>query len=158
MPDGLTPRATGLLVALAFGLMVCIQALLGGDSSPGQPTEAKQNASAAVAADAPAAQPDVRLVAAGTVPALRQPRKVRERRVRKRKRVVRRVVRAAPTVKPVPAMPTATPEPVPTAAPRYIPPAPRQTPAPRPTAPKPTPAPPDSGDFELGEFDTTGER
>ena len=159
MPDGLTPRVTGLLVALAFGVAFCAQALLGGGSTPARPAEPKQRASATVVPDAPAAQPDLRLVAAGTVPALREPRKPRRRRARKPKRTARKVVRAAPTVQPAPATATATPtpEPVATAAPRYTPPAPRQTPAPtlKPVAPKPTapPTPPESG-----EFDLTGDR
>ena len=149
MPDGLTRRAAGLLVALAFGLTFCVQALLGGGSSPARPAEAKQNASASTAAEAPAVQPDLRLVAAGAVPALREPRKAPKRRVRKRKRSVRKVVKVAPRVQPAPVMPAATAQPTPTAVPRYIPPAPRRTP--KPAAPKPTPP-------RSGEFDTTGER
>jgi hypothetical protein len=151
MPDGLTPRATVLLVAFAFGLAFCAQAVLGGESSPGRPAEAKQNATAASRGE-PAAQPRLQLVAAGTVPALREPRKPRQRRARK-------VVRVAPTVTPEPVVPTATAEPVPTASPRYIPPTPQRTPAPtpKPATPKPTP-PPTSTPPDSGEFDTTGER
>jgi hypothetical protein len=163
MPDGLTPRATVLLVALAFGLTLCAQALLGGGSSPARPAEAKQNASASIAVEEPASQPDVRLVAAGTVPALREPRKARKRRVRKPKRTARKVVRVAPRTRPAPVVPAATARPAPTAAPRYvppaapryIPPAPRRTP--KPAAPKPTP-PPASTPPSSGEFDTSGER
>ena len=157
MPDGLTPRATVLLVAVAFGVAFCVQALLGGGSSPARPAEAKQQVAADASTDTPAAQPSVRLVAAGTVPALRDPRKPRKRRARKPKRTVRKVVRVAPRVTPAPVVPTATAQPVPTAAPRYIPPAPRRTPAPTPAAPKPTP-PPASTPPDSGEFDTTGER
>ena len=50
-------------------------------------------------------------MAAGTVPALREPRKPRKRRARKPrkpKRAVRKVVKAAPTVQPAPVMPAAT--------------------------------------------------
>jgi hypothetical protein len=163
MPDGLTPRATALLVAFVFGVMVCVQALLGGGSTPTRPAGAKQNIAGAVGA-APAAQPELRLVAAGSVPALREPRKPpkpRERRVRKPKRTVRKVVPVTPSFTPAPVVPTATaqPVPVPTATPRYIPPAPVRTPAPppKPAAPKPTP-PPASTPPNSGDFDTTGER
>ena len=158
MPDGLTPRATVLLVAFAFGLAFCAQAVLGGESSPGRPAEAKQNATAA-SRGAPAAQPRLQLVSAGTVPALRDPRKPHERRARKPKPKVRQAVRVAPTVTPEPVVPTATAEPVPTASPRYIPPTPQRTPAPtpKPATPKPTP-PPTSTPPDSGEFDTTGER
>jgi hypothetical protein len=159
MPDGLTPRTTAVLVALVFGLAFSIQAIPGGGSSPKPPAAAKGSVAGAVASDVGAAQPDLRLVAAGAVPALREPRKPRKprkRHVRKPKRSVRQVAPVTPTFTPEP---TATPEPVATAAPRYIPPAPapapRQTPAPiqKPAAtPAPTTAPPDSG-----VFDTSGE-
>jgi len=158
MPDGLTPRATVLLVAFAFGLTFCVQAILGRGSSA-RPAEAKQNVAPATPADEAAAQPSLRLAAAGTVPALREPRKPHKRRARKPKRKVRQAIRVAPTVTPAPVAPTATAQPAPTAAPRYIPPAPRRTPAPtpKPAAPEPTPAP-TSTPPDLGEFDTTGER
>jgi hypothetical protein len=152
MPDGLSLRTTVLLVALAFGLTFAVQALLGGGSSAAKPA-AKQRVSGFVA-DAPGATPDLRLVAAGTVPALRDPRKpeVHKRKpARKKKRAVRKVVKAAPKFTPAPVM-RAPVRPTPTAAPRYIPPAPRRsTPAPKPAAPKPTPTPPS------GDFDTSGE-
>ena len=155
MPDGLTPRATAVLVALVFGLAFSIQAIPGGGSSPKPPAAVKGSVAGTVASDVGAAQPDLRLVAAGAVPALREPRKPpkpRKRHVRKPKRSVRKVVPVTPRFTPEP---TATPEPVATAAPRYVPPAPRQTPAPVQTpaaTPAPTTAPPDSG-----VFDTSGE-
>jgi hypothetical protein len=163
MPDRLSLRSTLLLVALAFGVAFAIQVLLGGGSSAAQ-SAAKQSAPGFVA-NAPGAQPDLSLTAAGTVPALRDPRQPRKRRVhtrkpaRKKKPSVRRVVKAAPTVAPAPVMGAAPVLPTPTAAPRYIPPAPRRsTPAPRPkpAAPKPKPAP-TSTPQASGEFDSSGE-
>ena len=150
MPHSLTLRTTALLVTLAFGLTFALQALLGGGSPAARPA-AKQSA-AGFMADAPGAAPDLRLVAANVVPALREPRHPRKPKVHHRKRAVRRVVRA-PRVTPAPmtAAPRATP--TPTAAPRYIPPAPRHV-TPKP-APKATPAPTEP---PSGEFDTSGEQ
>ena len=156
MPDGLTPRATVLLVALAFGLTFCVQALLGGGSSKGGPADAKPKVAAPVAADTPAAQSDVRLVAAGTVPALRDPRKPRKRRVRKPKRTVRKVVRVAPVAPRKRVVPTATARAGADRGPALHPACSRTHPAPAPK-PKPTP-PPASTPPDSGEFDTTGER
>jgi hypothetical protein len=158
MPEGLTPRATVLLVALVFGLAFGIQALLGGNPSPSKPA-AEPVVAASTDADVAAAPPDLRLVAAGTVPALRDPRKPpKQHRVRKPKRSVRKMVVVAP--KPTPKR-VATPKPVVTPAPRYIPPAPRYTaPAPRRPTPVRTPAPrpaPTTAPTDSGEFDTTGE-
>jgi hypothetical protein len=156
MPEGLTPRATVLLVALVFGLAFGIQALLGGGFSPSKPAP-EPVVAVSTDADVAAARPDLRLVAAGTVPALRDPRKPPKRRkhnARKVKRSVRKVVAVAPTAAPEPA---ATPKPAatPAPAPRYTPPAPRQTPTPIRT-PAPTPAP-TTAPTDSGEFDTTGE-
>lgn len=159
MPDGLTRIATLLLVALAFGLTFTIQALGGGSS------DAKPAAKSGIEAFAinPARGADVSLTAARAVPALRNPRQPRKRRVRTRKpartkpAAVRKVVVPAPTADPVPLRDTVA-EPTPTAAPRYVPtPAPRYVaPAPRPR-PRPKPAP-TSAPAPSGDFDTTGER
>ena len=167
MPDGLSRRTALLLVAVAFGLTFCVQALLGGGSSPARPAEAKGNASATVAAEAPAAQPDLRLVAAGAVPALRDPRQPRKRRApaskpaRKKKPSAHKVVKAAPKLAPAPVMRAAPVAPTPTVAPRYIPPAPpRSAPAPKPkrAAPKPKPTPaPTATPVTSGEFDNFGD-
>jgi hypothetical protein len=154
MPEGLTPRATVLLVALVFGLAFGIQTLLGESPSSSKPA-LEPVVAASTDADVAAARPDLRLVAAGTVPALRDPRKPpkpRKHDARKVKRSVRKVVVVAPTATPEPA---ATPKPVVTPAPRYTPPAPRRTPAPART-PAPTPAP-TTAPTDSGEFDTTGE-
>jgi hypothetical protein len=144
MPDGLTLRATGLSVALAFGLTFAVQALLGGGSPAAKPA-AKQRGAAFIA-DAPGAAPDLRLPAA--VPALREPRQPRKH-ARKPAPVVRKIA-AAPTYTPAPA-PTANPRYTPT--PRYIPPQPQ--PKPKPVTPRSTPAPPSTP--TSGEFDTSGE-
>jgi hypothetical protein len=147
MPDGLSLRTTALLVALAFGLTFAGQALLGGGSSAAKPP-AKRIAAASVA-DAQGAAPNLRLVAAASVPALREPRQPRKRKVHELKPAVRDQVSAAPEFTPTPVTPAASVSPTPTAAPRYIPPAPPHvTPAPKPTA-RPTPS--------SGEFDTSGE-
>ena len=146
MPDGLSLRSALLLVALAFGLTFCVQALLSGGSPAAKPA-AKQSAHGSVVS-APGAEPDSTLAAAAKVPALRD--------ARKQKPSVRRVVQAAPTVAPAPVVPTTTMSPTPTAAPPYIPPAPRRVapkpvPEPAPTSvpkPAPTSTPPDSGGFD----------
>jgi hypothetical protein len=159
MPGRLSLRFTLLLVAVAFGLTVAVPMLLGGGSSAAAPA-AKQGAQRSPV-DAPGAEPNLRLAAAGTVPALRDPRQPRKRHVRThkpaRKPAVRRVVRAAPRVQRAPVVPAPTARPEPTAAPRYVPPAPRYV-APvhhtKPAAPKPTPAP--TAPPASGEFDTTG--
>ena len=150
MPDGLTLRSTLLLAALAFGLTFAVQALTGG----GGPSAAKLATRTAPepVADAPGAEPDLRLATAKTVPALRNPRKPPKRRVRRKPAPKPPRVQVAPSPAPVMAAPTA--EPTPTPAPRYIPPAPRQ-PTPKPPAPKPTPAP--TSPPPSGEFDTTGD-
>jgi hypothetical protein len=169
MPDRLSLRRTLLLVALAFGLAFAVQAPLGGGSSAAEPA-AKQSAPGLVAS-APTAEPDLSLAAAGTVPALRDPRQPRRRRVRTRKPArknhssVRRVVKVAPKLAPAPVMVTAPVRPTPTATPRYIAPAPRRsTPAPKPKPkPKPAPAPTpepssefDSSSDSTSEFDSSG--
>jgi hypothetical protein len=148
MPDGLSLRVTALLVALAFGL----QALMSGGSPAAKP--AAEHRTAGATTDAQGAAPDVRLVAAGAVPALREPRRPKVH-VRKPKRTVPRVVMVAPRSAPQPVTPVATP--APTAAPRYVPPAPRYiapAPRPKPVAPKPKPAP--TAAPPSGEFDTSG--
>jgi hypothetical protein len=155
MPHRLSLRSTLLLVALAFDLAFAIQALPGRGASAAQPA-AKQSAPGLVA-KAPGAEPDLSLVAAGTVPALRDPRQPRKRRVhtrkpaRRKKPPVRMVVTATPELAPMLLTPTP--------APRYIPPAPRRsTPAPRPkpAAPKPKPAPFSTPETS-GVFDSSGE-
>jgi hypothetical protein len=150
MPRGLSTRFTLLLVALAFGLTFVVAALLSGGSAPARTATAE--GSTAVVAGPPDTEPDLRLVSAGTVPALREPRAPRKRHVaaRKPKHVARKVVTAAPRAQPVVPVATAAPAPAATAtpAPHHVPPAPRSTPVPK---PKPTPAPPS------GEFDTSGE-
>jgi hypothetical protein len=155
MPDRLTLRTTLLLAALAFGLTFGTQALMGGGASAAKPA-ATQSAPEPVV-DAPGAEADLRLAAAGTVPALRDPRRPRKRRVRARKpaRKTRPSVQRTPKVSPPPMTPAPTAQPVPTAAPRYVPPAPRRV-TPKPAAPKPTPAP-TSPPPPSGEFDTTGD-
>jgi hypothetical protein len=161
MPDRLSLRSTLLLVVLAFGLAFAVQAPLGSGSSAAEPA-AKQNPPGLVAS-APTAEPDLSLEAAGTVPALHDPRQPRKRRAHTRK-PTRKVVKAAPKLASAPVMRAAPVAPTPTAAPRYIPLAPpRSTPAPKPkpAAPKSTPATPvTSGEFDnsgdLGEFDNSG--
>jgi hypothetical protein len=149
MLDRLSRRATLLLLGVAFGLTFTVQLLLSvGSSAPER--NAARDVRAAVAS-APAAAPKLRLVAAGTVPALREPRRSRKSRKPRPKPTppVRNVVEAAPTVQPEPMAPAATVHPAPTAAQRYIP--PRPQPKPKPAAPKPTPtptAPPSSGGFD----------
>lgn len=153
MPDGLTLRATGLLVALAFGLTFAVQALLGGGSPAAKPA-AKQRGAVFIA-DAPGAAPDLRLPAA--VPALREPRQPRKRKAHIRKHARK----PAPAVRKIAAAPTYTPAPAPTAnprytpTPRYIPPPPQPQPRPKPVTPRSTPAPPSTP--TSGEFDTSGE-
>lgn len=143
MPDRLSLRSTLLLVTLAFGLAFAIQAPFGSSSSAAKPS-AKQG-SPAFAVNAPAAEPDLALSAAGTVPALRDPLKPRKQRHKKHSAPkVDKAPEVLPTVTPTP-----TPTPAPTATPRYIPPAPRSTPAPK-RKPKPTPQ-------TSGEFDSAGE-
>jgi len=155
MPDGLTLRSTLLLAALAFGLTFAIQALAGGGGTSAV-KPATRSAPEPVA-DAPGAEPDLRLAAAKAVPALRNPRKPPKRRVRK---PARKPARKSPP-RPAPVMAAPTAEPTPTPAPRYIPPAPRyippapRQPTPKPPAPKPTPAP--TSPPPSGEFDTTGD-
>jgi hypothetical protein len=156
MPDGLSLRATILLVALAFGLTFAVQALLGGGSPAAKPA-AKQSAARFVA-DTPGATPDLRLVAAATVPALREPKQPPKRKVRPPKptRSVRRFVKVAPRPTPAPIMPAATVQPTPIPTPQYVAPAPQHiTPKPVPTS-----APPASGKFDnsgtSGEFDSSG--
>ncbi len=158
MPDGLSLRTTVVMVAVAFGLTFAVQALLGGGSPAARPA-AKQSV-ARLVADTPGAAPDLRLVAAATVPALREPKQPPKRKVRARKpkRSVRRFVKVAPRPTPAPIMPAATVEPTPTPTPRYVPPAPRYiTPAPRPqpTLPKSTPVPTSAP--PSGAFDTSGD-
>jgi hypothetical protein len=152
MPDGLSLRVTALLVALAFGLTFAVQALMSGGSPAAKP--AAEHRTAGATTDAQGAAPDVRLVAAGAVPALREPRRPKVH-VRKPKRTAPRVVMAAPRSAPRPVTPVATP--APTAAPRYVPPVPRYiapAPRPKPVAPKPKPAP--TAAPPSGEFDTSG--
>jgi outer membrane biosynthesis protein TonB len=160
MPARLSLRTAALLVALAFGLMFAVQALLGGGASAAKP--AATTITGEVVADSPGAAPNLKLVAAGTVPALRQPRHPHKPRkpAAKPKPAVRKPVKAAPKPKPKPAAvtPPAPVQPAPTATPRYVPPAPQHvTPAPRPkpAAPKPTPAP-TSTPQDSGAFDTSG--
>ena len=154
MPDGLTLRTTLLLAALAFGLTFGTQALLdgGGGASAAKPVAAQREPAPVV--DEPGAEPDLRLAAAGTLPALQNPRKPPKRRVAKPARKPRPSVQ--PTTRPSPMAMTPAPaaRPVPTAAPRYVPPAPRRV-TPKPPAPKPTPAP--TSPPPSGDFDTTGD-
>ena len=94
MPQSLSGRTTLLLVAIAFGLTLAVQLLLSGQPSATAP--AARRSAPSVVADAPAAKPDLRLVAAGTVPALREPRK-RRPPAREPKRSVRKVTQPAPS-------------------------------------------------------------
>lgn len=152
MPGGLSQRAALLLVALAFGVAFAVRALpLGSSTDPA----VERGAAGLVARD-------LQLAAAGTVPALRQPRKPRARtRERARRVAPSSPVTPAPTVAPEPAAPTATPQPTAVPTPRYVP--PTATAAPRYVPPPPTPAPtaaPPSGEFDTtgeGELDTTNE-
>ena len=152
MPDGLTLRSTALLVALAFGLSFGIQMLRGGGSSAAEPS--RTQSATGSAAEAPGAQLELRLAAAGAVPALREPRAKRKVHDRKRAPEPKPTVPldAPPQKTPTPA-PAASVSPTPSAAPRDIPrPPPAITPAPTPRAtpvPRSTPA--------SGEFDTSGE-
>jgi hypothetical protein len=155
MPGGLTLRSTAFLVALAFGLTFGIRVLFGGGSSAAEPS--RTQSAARSAAEAPGAQPDLRLAAAGAVPALREPRLTRKVHDRKRahqpKPTVREPVDAPPEKTPAAGTPAASVSPTPSAAPRDIPrPPPDITPAPKPRA---TPAP--SSTPASGEFDTSGE-
>ena len=164
MPDRLSLRSTLVLVVLAFGFAFAIQAPLGGDSSAAE-SAVKPRASEVVA-NTPAAEPDLSLTTAGTVPALRDARQPRKRHVRARKparkKTVRRGVKAAPKLAPAPVSSAAPRRPMRTAAPRGIAPAsPRSTPAPKPK-PAPTPASGTSGEFDSSgapssEFDSSGE-
>jgi hypothetical protein len=147
MPHALSFRITALLVALAFGLALALQVLLGGGASA-----AKTSGEHRTSGPAPTTA-GLRLAATGTVPALREPKQLPARTP---KPLVRAVARAAPTDTPVPIDPAASPTPTPSAAPRYIPPAPAPV-APRPTAPKPKPTPAPTPPPPSGEFDTTGE-
>jgi outer membrane biosynthesis protein TonB len=141
-PDKLSRRVALLLVAPAFGLTFAIQAL-SHEGSSAEPA-ARHAAGGLVARD-------LQLAAAGTVPALRQPRRPR---VHSPKLSVTKPapVTPAPAVQPTPAAPTATAQPTATPTPRSAPtPAPRYVPpAPPPPSPAPTAEPPS------GEFDTTG--
>ena len=121
MPERLSRRTTLLLVTLAFDLTFAVQMLLGAGSSAEAP--ASRPSAPSIVADAPAAEPDLRLVAAGTVPPLRDPRS-RRAPARKPKRAARKVTQAAPAVRPAPIQPAATMQPAPTATPQYTPPAP----------------------------------
>ena len=148
MRNGLTLRATLVLVVLAFGAASVIPPALGGQTSAGKPVV--EDGTGFVTAT-PGPEVAMSIAAAGQVPTLRN--------ARKKAPAVRRTVTPAPTVVPTPvttptATPTATPAATatPTAAPRYIPPPPSQTPA----APEPTQAP-TSIPEDSGEFDTTGE-
>ena len=98
-------------------------------------------------------------MAAGTVPALREPRKPHKRRARKPKRKVRKAVRVAPRVTPAPVGAHRHGAAGADRSAALHPARPRRTPAPtpKPAAPKPTPAP-TSTPPDSGEFDTTGER
>jgi hypothetical protein len=145
MPHRLSLRATVVLVALAFGLSLAVQALLSGGSSAAAPG-ADRSVTAFSAAEAGAA-PDLELDPAGTVPALREPRQPRKRRAPSRTRT-RAAVTPPPVATATPVV-TATPAPpAPTPFSRSVAPAPRSTPKP---APAPTSPPPS------GEFDTSGD-
>ena len=158
MPDGLSRRATLLLVAVAFGLTFCVQVLLGGGSSAGAAGEPKQSARGRSRRTHLPREPDLRLVGGRDRAARCAIRASRASAApRKPKRAVRKVRRPRPPSRPRPSVPAATAQPAPTAAPRYIPPAPtRQRPGAEAAAPSPRrrrpPTPPPSG-----EFDTTGE-
>ena len=146
MRNGLTLRATLVMVVLAFGAASVIPSALGGQVSAGKPVV--EDGTGFVAAT-PGPEVAMSIAAAKRVPALRASRK--------KTPAARPTATAAPTVVPAPvttptATPTTTPTAAPTAPPRYIPPPPTQTPA----APKPTPAP-TSVPEDSGEFDTTGE-
>ena len=78
MPHRLSRRATLLLLGVAFGLTFTVQLLLS-DGSSAPERKVARNVPAAVAG-APAAAPRLRLVADGTVPALREPRRPRKPR------------------------------------------------------------------------------
>ncbi len=146
MTARLSRRGILLLLGVTFGLTFSVQLLLSDGSSAPQ-RKAARDVRASVGS-APAAAPKLRLVAAGTVPALREPRRPRKPR-RKATAPVRKVVKAAPTVQPEP--PTVQPAPI--AAPRYIP--PRPQPTAKPAAPKqPTPAP--AAPAPSGDFDSSG--
>jgi hypothetical protein len=145
MSHALSFRVTALLVALAFGLALTLQVLLGGGASA-----AKTSGDHRTSGPGPSTA-GLRLAATGPVPALREPK---QPPARTPKPLARAVARAAPTDTPAPVDPAASPTPMPSTAPRYIPPAPAPV-TPRPTAPKPTPAP--TSPPPSGEFDTTGE-
>jgi hypothetical protein len=153
MPDRLSRRTTLLLAAVAFGLTFAVQMLLGAGSSAEAP--ASRPSSPPIAADARAAESDLRLAAAGSVPPLRDPRS-RRAPARKPKRAARKRTQAAPAVRPAPIRPAATRQPAPAATPHSTPTPPtRSVPAPKPK-PKATPAPTAKPPLS-GEFDTSGE-
>jgi hypothetical protein len=147
MPKRLSLRATVVLVALAFGLALAVQALLSGGSSAAAPV-AQRSADGLLAKAPAAAAPDLKLAAAADVPALREPRARRKPKPKRRR--VREAATPAPVVTAAPVVtPTPTPTPTPptaTPVPRAVQPAPRSTPTPAPTSPPPE-----------GDFDTTGD-
>jgi hypothetical protein len=168
MPGRLSPRATLLLVVLAFDLALAVS-LIAARGEPTPEPAAGQTASAPAGRATPAVS-SVRLKGAGTVPALREPRhpvrarKREHKRTQVRKQFVRPVATPARVVRRTPVAPAAKvrSEPAATAAPRYVPPAPQPAapraapvvarPAPVVAKPRPAPAaPPPSG-----TFDTTG--
>jgi hypothetical protein len=168
MPGRLSPRATLLLVVLAFDLALAVS-LLAAHRTPAPESAAGRTASASARPATPAASA-LRLKAAGAVPALRQPRRAvhRRKRVRRRTHVQTQFVRAIATPAPVvrraqkaPAA-KARPKPAATAAPHYVPPAPHYVPpAPRYVAPRPAPVvakprPAPTAAPPSGSFDTTG--
>lgn len=150
MPDGLSLRTTALLMALAFGLPVAIQALRDAGSSTAKP---------ATLTSAPGAETGPALAVAVSVPALGDAST--RRKTGARKKAVERVDTAAQPAPRllIPAAPE-PPAPTPTLTPRYVAPAPRYV-APRAT-PKPTstPAPETTASPSptSGEFDTIGEK
>jgi hypothetical protein len=149
MPKRLSLRATVVLVALAFGLALAVQALLSGGSSAAAPV-AQRSADGLLAEAPAAAAPDLTVPAAAAVPALREPRARRKPKPKPKRRRVREAATPAPVVTAAPVVtPTPTPTPTPptaTPVPRAVQPAPRSTPTPAPTSPPPE-----------GDFDTTGD-
>jgi hypothetical protein len=147
MPDGLSARATVILVALAFGAAFTLQALLTAGSSAAKPVG--KASAPVVAAVVPVVEPDLSLAAAGAVPALRDPRKPVRHKKKPARKVGRKKVAPAPAAE---VQPVATPTPTP----RYTPPV--AQPIRKPAAPKAKPKPtPKATPEPAGEFDTSGE-
>jgi hypothetical protein len=151
MPTRLSRRTTLLLVVLSFELTFAAQTLHA--DRPSAELPATRPTIESLGAEAPSADPDVRLADAGTVPALREPRVRRSPRTKPKGPSVARVTpTVAPTATataPTATAPTATATATPTPVPRF-------SPAPT-AAPKPQPKPVATATPPSGEFDTSGE-